>query len=48
MNNAKGISMKVIHETGGTMDVIHCSDNAEMAASEINNLFKFVNMQIGL
>ena len=48
MNNAKGISMKVIHETGGTMDVIHCSDNAEMAASEINNLFNFVNMQIGL
>ena len=48
MKNAKSVSMKVIHETGGTMDVIHCSENEEMARFETNNLFKHVNMQLGL
>ena len=48
MKNAKSVSMKVIHETGGTMDVIHCSEDEEMARFETNNLFKHVNMQLGL
>ena len=47
LRNAKTVSMGVIHETGGTVDVIHCSENAENAALEINHLFKFVNMQLG-
>ena len=42
------ITQVVIHESGGNQGCIHSSRNAAEAKSEINNLFRFADMQIGI
>ena len=45
---AQSTSLNVIQETGANLECIHASKNAQEAKTEIDNLFKFADMQLGL
>ncbi len=44
---AKEMSQQICLEIGGASDMIYCSESEKLAQIEIDNLFKFINMQLG-
>ena len=47
LQNVQEISETVRKSTGCHRDMIYCSGSSEEAQKDINNLFQFVEMQLG-